>query len=74
MITVYGTSWCVFCKKATKLLTQKGVSYEYKSLDEQNNITELTNLLGHRPNSIPVIFAEDDLIGGYQDLLLYLDE
>lgn len=72
---IYGADWCVFCKKAIALLEKYGIDYEYKNIDIMNNLNELVSITGTRPKTIPMIFDEyEDLIGGYSDLLVYLDE
>lgn len=74
-LVVYGADWCVFCKKAKSLLEKYGIEYEYKNIDIMGNLNDLVSITGSRPKSIPLIFDEyDDLIGGYSDLLVYLDE
>tara|TARA_R110002074_G_scaffold21987_3_gene67709 strand:+ start:1516 stop:1788 length:273 start_codon:yes stop_codon:yes gene_type:complete len=84
---VYGTISCRYCIKATKLLEEKEIPFEY--IDLQNVPSELQvklmNVAGHKFKIVPQIFIEQHdkrfenervrkrtYIGGYTELKQYL--
>lgn len=73
MFTIYGRSYCSFCKKAVQLVKRKQFNYNYINLD--NN--EIKKVHGKNvPSSfktIPIIFKNNTFIGGYTELLNYIE-
>jgi glutaredoxin len=69
--TVYGRMGCGFCVRAKILLEQSGAEVEYVDLtehiDEQRTLSERTGMY-----TMPQVFVGDELIGGYDDLVLAL--
>jgi glutaredoxin len=69
--TVYGRMGCSFCVRAKLLLEQTGAEVEYVDLsehiDEQRTLSERTGMY-----TMPQVFVGDELIGGYDDLVLAL--
>lgn len=71
-IDVYTKDNCPFCEMAKMLLTHKGVQFdEINYGSDINKISALVQKSGMK--TMPQIFIEDELIGGYDDLRL-LDE
>ena len=62
---------CSFCDRAKTLIEQKGYEYKSINIEEDNNI-EL--LLNKHARTMPQIFINDKLIGGYTDLVKYFEE
>ena len=66
-VEVYSTPVCGHCRKAKALLTAMDIPYVeyniYESVDAMNVMRE-----GHH-TTVPQIFIDDVLIGGYDDLL-----
>lgn len=83
-IEVYSKADCVYCVKAKNLLTNRGLSYneyiislgmfEQPLLENQQYITR-TSFLEKNPNAktVPQIWIDDVLIGGYDQLNEYLN-
>lgn len=66
-IQIYSKSFCPYCDRAKALFKQKGVSYEEISVEENPNLyAELKQKTGLM--TVPQIFINDELIGGYTDL------
>ena len=69
--TVYGRAGCGFCVRAKTLLEHSGAEVEYVDLtmhvDEQRELSERTGMY-----TMPQVFVGDELIGGYDDLVLAL--
>ena len=71
--TVYSKRNCSYCVRAIELLESKGLTHDVKKIDEDQNL--LLELRQRAPSmrTMPVIFRNDDLVGGYQDLFQYLE-
>jgi glutaredoxin 3 len=69
--TLYSKDSCSFCIRAKMLLEQNGVDYEYVDLtgniDEQVELAKRTGRM-----TMPLVFVGDELIGGFEDLVLAL--
>jgi glutaredoxin 3 len=66
-VQVYSKSNCPYCVLAKNLLSEKGVSFQEINLDgKDRELKELKERTGLR--TVPQIFIDDKLIGGYQDL------
>ena len=62
---------CIFCVRAKMLMNKHGIEYNEKHLngDGLENFKTVTKL-----NTLPQIYDEkDNLIGGYQELLVHLE-
>ncbi|MEC8218971.1 MAG: glutaredoxin [Pseudomonadota bacterium] len=64
---------CSFCDRAKTLIEQKGYEYESINIEEDNNIELLLKKNKHA-RTMPQIFINDKLIGGYTDLVKYFEE
>jgi glutaredoxin len=69
--TVWSKYNCPFCDQAKALLKQKGIVYEEKKIGD--GFTK-EDLLESVPNArtVPQIFLDDKLIGGFTELKAYL--
>lgn len=76
MYMVYGKPNCTYCDQAKRLLTAKGLKFEYTSVEDgQNDSVSMENFLifidehfGVVPKSFPQIMFEGELIGGFTEL------
>lgn len=66
-IKIYTTSHCPYCDAAKRLLNERGFSYEEIDVSDPEKKMELKNKTGWR--TVPQIFIDEKLIGGYQELL-----
>ena len=68
---IWSNVGCHFCEMAKNLLKQKGIEYEERSLAKEWKIQQLLEVV---PNArtVPQIFVDDEYVGGYQDLVEYL--
>ena len=68
---VWSKHHCPFCDQAKALLTQKGIEYEEKKIGEGYTKEQLLEAV---PNArtVPQIFLDDKLIGGFAELRNYL--
>ena len=66
-IKMYKKNPCPYCDRAKSLLDEKGLKYEV--VDLTNNIAELEALKAKTGwKTVPMIFINNELIGGYTDL------
>ena len=67
-VEIYSKSNCSYCVMAMSFFDSRGISYEVYSADDQNVFKEM---LERNPSArtVPQIFIDDQLIGGYTDLI-----
>lgn len=72
-VVVWSKYNCQFCDQAKSLLQQKGIKFEEKKIGDGYTKEEL---LEEVPNarSVPQIIINGNVIGGYQDLVRYVEE
>jgi|TARA_B110000503_G_scaffold32924_1_gene53507 glutaredoxin len=75
MITIYGKANCGFCTKAKSLVESKLLKYEYKDVGiSQSTLDELMERAPVPVKSVPQIFINDKYIGGYTEMIRYIEE
>ncbi len=66
-VMIYSKTYCPYCDRAKALFKSKGVSYDEVMLDDQEEefakLRQKTGLM-----TVPQIFINDKLIGGFSDL------
>jgi glutaredoxin 3 len=66
-IKIYTTQTCPYCNAAKEMLTEKGLTYEAIDLTEKPELwQELSEK--HDWRTVPMIFIDDELVGGFTDL------
>lgn len=71
--TVYGANWCGFCRRAKKMLEQKGVEMVYHDVDkmegvDKNGVKDKLAHLSNNQRTIPIIFKDGNFVGGFTEL------
>ena len=69
---VYGKSNCPFCAKAKEELSIRGIPYEYIDLEEIGKTA--AEVTGRPVKTIPQIYIEGSYVGGYDELMLFLNK
>jgi|TARA_B100001094_G_scaffold166925_1_gene161552 glutaredoxin len=73
MYEIYSIANCPFCEKAKELLRETGEGITEYAIDIQvsmgKRIMERSLM-----NTVPIIYRNDELIGGYNDLRMYLNK
>jgi len=64
---------CPFCDQAKMLLKQKGIEFEERKIGDGWTKEELLEAVP-TARTVPQIFLDDKLIGGYTELKEYLKE
>jgi glutaredoxin 3 len=73
-VQVYTTNYCPYCFRAKTLLQHKGVAFEEIDVtDDQALRDKMVKLAGGR-RTVPEIFINDKIIGGYDELRALEDE
>ena len=69
---VWSKSACPYCEQAKSLLKNRGIEFEERKIGD-GYLKE--DLLAAVPNAktVPQIFLDDKLIGGYTELKAYFD-
>ena len=64
---------CPYCDQAKALLTQKGIQFEEKKIGDGYTKEELLEAVP-TARTVPQIFLDDELIGGFTELKAKLTE
>ena len=64
---------CPYCDQAKALLTQKGISFEEKKIGDGYSKEELLEAVP-TARTVPQIFINDQLIGGFTELREHFKE
>ena len=73
-VEIYTTSYCPYCVRAKSLLESKGVAFEEIDVTGNDAMREkMIELAGGR-RTVPEIFINGRIIGGYDDLRALDDE
>tara|TARA_R110001583_G_scaffold8195_4_gene39599 strand:- start:4202 stop:4459 length:258 start_codon:yes stop_codon:yes gene_type:complete len=72
MYIIYGKTRCNYCANAVKLLQDRGLSFEYRSMDDRAE--ELVSLFTiYNWKTVPLVIetteTDNNFIGGYDDLI-----
>ena len=63
---------CPYCDQAKALLTQKGIEFEEKKIGDGYTQEELLEAIP-TARTVPQIFLDEQLIGGFTELRAYLN-
>ena len=63
---------CTFCDQAKALLKQKGIPFEEKKIGDGYTKEELLEAVP-TARTVPQIFLDDELIGGFTELKAHLN-
>jgi glutaredoxin len=58
-ITVYGTSWCVDCRRAKQFLKDRGVNFVEVNIDEDVDAEDLVLQMNEGRRKVPTIKVGD---------------
>ena len=70
--TIYGKPNCPQCEKAKALLSGKQLETDYQDVTKNPELREMLLNLGAR--SVPQIFLNEKHLGGYEELLVHLQD
>lgn len=64
---------CPYCDQAKALLTQRGISFEERKIGDGYSKEDLLEAVP-TARTVPQIFLDDQLIGGFTELKKYFEE
>ena len=68
-IEIYSKDYCPYCTQAKALFEEKGVEFtEYDVTTDEARQKEMMERSGGKLMTVPQIYINDELIGGYSDL------
>ncbi|MFL2710147.1 MAG: hypothetical protein EVA95_01470 [SAR86 cluster bacterium] len=67
-VEIYSRSNCTYCVMATNFFDSKGISYKVYSADDPKIFKEMLER-NPQARTVPQIFIDDELVGGYTDLI-----
>ena len=72
-VEIYSKNNCAYCDMAMKFFDSKKIPYQVYKAD---NAIVFNEMLERNPNArtVPQIFIDDELIGGYTDLVEYFSK
>jgi glutaredoxin len=72
-VEIYTKSNCSYCEMAKQYFNSQNIEY---SLHDVENVETFNELLNRNPSArtMPQIFINDQLIGGYTDLIEWLKQ
>jgi len=72
-VEIYTKSNCSYCEMAKQYFDSKNIEY---TLHDVENVETFNELLSRNPSArtMPQIFINDQLIGGYTDLIEWLKQ
>lgn len=73
MYYIYTKTNCPFCVKAKQLLKEKNIDYREKNIKDPEVRQELL-VIYPEAKTVPQIFIDSQHIGGYQELVKYLEK
>ena len=69
-IQVYGKQNCPYCVKAKEWLEARNLQYSYTDVLKDISIVDLISIKErYSMNTVPIVVINDELIGGYTDLV-----
>lgn len=67
-VTLYSTSWCGYCKKATAYLSSRGISY--KELDVETSAEGKSGYARLKGRGVPIILVGEQRMNGFNQASL----
>tara|TARA_B100000586_G_C20080249_1_gene415021 strand:- start:4 stop:270 length:267 start_codon:yes stop_codon:yes gene_type:complete len=73
-IILYSKENCIYCIKAKKLMDKLGLEYTEKKMEDFSSVDEMIDDIGKKVRTMPQIKIDDNLIGGYHQLIEFFDD
>lgn len=71
-IVMYGTPTCSVCKAAKEWMDKEGIGYDYHDLTTMDNKEARGIIQESGMSTVPIIYDEEHLIGGFSELKPYI--
>ena len=73
-VTIYSKQNCTYCSKAKAMMNSLGIEYTEKKLEEFDTVDDMLEDIGKKVKTMPQIKIDNELIGGYHQLIEHLDD
>ena len=70
-ITIFSKAYCPYCDRAKNLLTQLGLTFTEKRIDQNSEAHEEFQRVTNQARTVPQILINGKLIGGFDNLSEY---
>ena len=67
--TIYSRNVCSYCVAAKNLLASKNLDFVEKNIDQSQDFFNEMRQLAPNMRTVPVVLKNNELIGGYAELL-----
>jgi glutaredoxin 1 len=73
--TIFGREGCGYCRQAKAVMESKDLEFRYVDIHEEGiSQDDLAKTVGKPVRTVPQIFHGEEYIGGYQELMEYLEQ
>jgi glutaredoxin 3 len=72
-VEIYTKNNCIWCDRAKLLLDSKDIEFKEIDLSDDQKREKFYNSIGKNVKTVPQIYIDDLRIGGYQDLVAWLN-
>ncbi len=72
-VEIYTKNNCIWCDRAKLLLDSKDIEFKEIDLSDDQKRDKFYNSIGKNVKTVPQIYIDDLRIGGYQDLVAWLN-
>lgn len=73
--TIFGREGCGYCRQAKAVMESKGLEFRYVDIHEEGiSQDDLAKTVGKPVRTVPQIFHGEEYVGGYQELMQYLEQ
>ncbi len=73
-VVIYSKENCIYCSKAKNLMDKLGLKYTEKKLEDFDSVDDMLKDIGKQVRTMPQIKIDDELVGGYHQLIEYFDD
>ena len=73
-IVIYSKDNCLYCTKAKSLVKRLGLDYTEKTMESFESVDKMLEDIGKQVRQMPQIKIDDELIGGYNQLVEYFEK
>ncbi len=73
--TIFGREGCGYCRQAKAVMVSKDLEFRYVDIHEEGiSQDDLAKTVGKPVRTVPQIFHGEEYVGGYQELMQYLEQ
>ena len=73
--TIFGREGCGYCRQAKAVMESKDLEFRYVDIHEEGICQDdLAKTVGKPVRTVPQIFHGEEYVGGYQELMQYLEQ